>query len=145
MKKCHAKILQWIVSTSNAFNFCINWDKVRQLVVKKTNNFYVLWIYRLWLHVKDLSTPSQQIGLLNKVPHTTDIDLTPQLSHPFAVYVFRHPLFIQTYGYSMTTYEGLEKTLQSLNEDLKRNPLQGLYWSSVHIKKEVVIKLFTSF
>lgn len=24
IKKCHAKILQWIVSTSNAFNFCIN-------------------------------------------------------------------------------------------------------------------------
>lgn len=80
---------------------------------------------RLWLHVKDPSTPSQQLGLLNKVPHTTDIDLTPQLSHPFAVFLFRHPLFIQTYGYSMTTYEGIEKTLESLNEDLKRNPLQG--------------------
>lgn len=99
---------------------------MRQLQLVEKTYFNVLWINRLWLHVKDPSTPSQQLGLLNKVPHTTDIDLTPQLSHPFAVFLFRHPLFIQTYGYSMTTYEGLEKTLESLNDDLKRNPLQGL-------------------
>ncbi|XP_062599010.1 uncharacterized protein LOC134260481 [Saccostrea cucullata] len=81
---------------------------------------------RLWLYVKDPSTPPQQLGLLNKVPKTTEVNLTAgQLYHPFAGFAIGHPLFLQMYGYSMTTYQGFDETLQSLNEDLKKQTLQG--------------------
>nr|XP_022315782.1 uncharacterized protein LOC111119665 [Crassostrea virginica] len=80
---------------------------------------------RLWLHVRDPSTPPQQLGLLNKVPHSTDININDRMIHPFGHFVIGHPLFVQTFGFSMTSYEGFEKTLQNLNEELKTRPLQG--------------------
>jgi hypothetical protein len=80
--------------------------------------------YRLWLFVKDPSTEPQQLGLLNKVPHKVETSLSQQGYHPYAGFAVG-PLFLQTFGALMNTYEGFQETLQRLNDDLQRQPLQG--------------------
>ncbi|XP_056012775.1 uncharacterized protein LOC130052314 [Ostrea edulis] len=79
---------------------------------------------RLWLFVKDPTTEPQQLGLLNKVPKKLEANPTHQLYHPYAGFVVA-PLFLQTFGALLNTYEGFQETLQRLNEDLQKQPLQG--------------------
>lgn len=100
--------------------------------------------YRLWLFVKDPTTEPQQLGLLNKVPKKLEANPTHQLYHPYAGFVVA-PLFLQTFGALLNTYEGFQETLQRLNEDLQKQPLQGfkiIKHSRIYQSTLIILKMF---
>ncbi|KAJ8300943.1 hypothetical protein KUTeg_022462 [Tegillarca granosa] len=93
-------------------------------------NVYVRGL-RLWLTKNpNPNAPPQQLGLLHKVPETVHIPVSygrrgMVIINPMSMGVMDDPFFKGMMMKSYTTFEGLKETICRLNEDLKKNPLQG--------------------
>lgn len=74
---------------------------------------------RMWLYVRDnISTPPQQLGLRSRVPDKVEIPIPYYMGRRRRYY---GPAFVQT----IMSYEGLKKTMEKLNNELKSEPVGG--------------------
>lgn len=76
--------------------------------------------FRMWLYVRDnISTPPQQLGLRSRVPDKVEIPIPYYMGRRRRYY---GPAFVQT----IMSYEGLKKTMEKLNNELKSEPVGGI-------------------
>ncbi|XP_046561246.1 uncharacterized protein LOC124270253 [Haliotis rubra] len=87
-------------------------------------NVYVLGL-RMWLTRKQNNSPPQQLGLKNVVPATKEVEIQAyqygNMFHNPQMHYWAHRRATDV----ITTFEGLSSTIDTLNEDLKKSPLQG--------------------
>lgn len=77
--------------------------------------------FRMWLYVRDnISTPPQQLGLRSRVPDKVEIPIPYYMGRRRRYY---GPAFVQT----IMSYEGLKKTMEKLNNELKSEPVGGIH------------------
>lgn len=74
----------------------------------------------MWLYVRDnISTPPQQLGLRSRVPDKVEIPIPYYMGRRRRYY---GPAFVQT----IMSYEGLKKTMEKMNNELKSEPVGGI-------------------
>lgn len=75
--------------------------------------------FRMWLYVRDnISAPPQQLGLRSRVPDKVEIPIPYYMGRRRRYY---GPAYVQT----IMSYEGLKKTMEKLNNELKSEPVGG--------------------
>ncbi|XP_071096572.1 uncharacterized protein [Haliotis cracherodii] len=87
-------------------------------------NVYVLGL-RMWLTRKQNNSPPQQLGLQNVVPATKEVEIQAYQYHDMCHNPQMYYLAQRRGTDVITTFEGLASTIDTLNEDLKKSPLQG--------------------
>lgn len=79
----------------------------------------------MWLTRKQNNSPPQQLGLQNVVPATKEVEIQAYQYHDMYHNPQMYYLAQRRMTDVITTFEGLASTIDTLNEDLKKSPLQG--------------------